>query len=121
LPSRQPIARLQDIVENIDRIERYTVSYDFDRFASDRQCQDAVERCLLRIAEAATKLGPLLESIAPDQRWSQIRGVGNILRHEYDNVDPTIIWEIIVSELASLKDAVATALQKMQTGQEGPA
>src|SRR5215210_6497172 len=56
LPSDKPILRLEDILENIARIERYTEPYNFERFAQDQQCQDAVERCLLRISEAAKSL-----------------------------------------------------------------
>jgi Protein of unknown function DUF86 len=53
LPSDKPLVRLYDILENIDRIRRYTENYTFARFADDSKCQDAVERCLLRISEAA--------------------------------------------------------------------
>jgi uncharacterized protein with HEPN domain len=53
LPSDKPLLRLYDILENVDRIRRYTERYNFDRFADDPKCQDAVERCLLRISEAA--------------------------------------------------------------------
>jgi uncharacterized protein with HEPN domain len=49
LPSDKPLVRLCDILENIDRIRRYTENYTFDRFAGDSKCQDAVERCLLRL------------------------------------------------------------------------
>jgi len=44
------------VLENIERIRAYTKSYTFDSFVSDPKCQDAVERCLLRISEAARKL-----------------------------------------------------------------
>ena len=56
MPSNVPIRRLEDILANIQRIERYTRGYDFQRFSKDQQCQDAVERCLARISEAAKKL-----------------------------------------------------------------
>jgi uncharacterized protein with HEPN domain len=114
LPSDNPILRLEDILENIDRIARYTQDYDFQLFARDQQCQDAVERCLLRIAEAARKLEGIVESIVPDQPWSDIRAVGNVLRHEYDDVDPVVIWKIVAADLPPLKQAVETAVKKLQ-------
>lgn len=39
------------------------------------------------------------ETLIPDQPWSDIRGIGNIIRHEYDSVDPLIIWNIINRDL----------------------
>jgi uncharacterized protein with HEPN domain len=89
LPSNNPILRLEDILANIELIQTYTHSYSYDAFAQDRKCQDAVERCLSRISEAASKLEGAIENIIPDQPWSQIRAVGNVLRHEYDRVNPS--------------------------------
>jgi len=116
LPSDKPILRLEDIVENIDRIERYTKVTRLRVSGSDLQCRDAVERCLLRISEAARKLQGVIESLAPSQPWSDIRAVGNVLRHEYDDVDPAIIWHIVTNDLQPLKQAVRDALQRLRAG-----
>jgi uncharacterized protein with HEPN domain len=82
---------LNDILENIHRIEDYTKGFDFEPFAADRLRQDAVERCLSRIAEAARKLQGLAEPLAPDQPWLEIRELGNLLRHEYERIDRGMI------------------------------
>jgi uncharacterized protein with HEPN domain len=110
LPSDRPILRFEDIIDNIERIEQYTTGLTFQEFQHDRQCRDAVERCLLRIAEAANKLTGLAEEMAPDQPWSSIRAVGNVLRHEYDEVDPATIWEIVTNHLRPLREAVAAII-----------
>ena len=90
MPSDKPLFRLADVLGNIERIRRYTENFTIDRFVSDPKCQDAVERCLLlRISEAARKLQGIAEILMPDQPWSGIRAVGNVLRHEYDTVNPT--------------------------------
>jgi uncharacterized protein with HEPN domain len=114
LPSDKPILRLEDILENIDRIARYTRDYDFQLFSQDQQCQDAVERCLLRIAEAARKLEGVVEAVAPDQPWPDIRAVGNVLRHQYDDIDPAVIWKIVATDLPRLEQAVEAAVKKLQ-------
>jgi uncharacterized protein with HEPN domain len=116
LPSDKPLLRLYDILENVDRIRRYTEHYNFDRFADDPKCQDAVERCLLRISEAARKLEGIVDPIAPDQPWSDVRAVGNVLRHEYDAVDPVVIWQIIEKDLAPLRRAVEEAIDILRDG-----
>jgi uncharacterized protein with HEPN domain len=114
LPSKNTILRLEDILENIGLIEEYTRDYSHQGFVLDRKTQDAVERCLLRISEAAKKLEGSVDVIVPDQPWSAIRAVGNVLRHDYDRVDPEIIWRIVSNDLSSLKRAVEETLSKLR-------
>jgi uncharacterized protein with HEPN domain len=114
LPSDKPARRLTDILENIDRIQSYTKDYSLERFAQDRQCRDAVERCLSRISEAAKKLEGLVESLAPDQPWSDIRDIGNLLRHEYDRLDLGMIWDIVTNDITPLRQSVDAALKALQ-------
>jgi uncharacterized protein with HEPN domain len=114
LPSKSPIRRLEDILENIALIKQYTRGFSHESFVQDRKTQDAVERCLMRISEAASKLESSAETLIPDQPWSEIRAVGNVLRHEYDSVDPLIIWNIADRDLESLRSSVEMALVKLQ-------
>ncbi len=111
MATNRPTARYRQIVEACETIEAYTQGYDRDRYLGDRKTQDAVERQLLKIAEAAARLDTLAEADLPDQPWRQIRGLGNRLRHEYDNVDGTLIWELIDGGgLDALRRAVASHL-----------
>ena len=48
---------LLDIIENADRVTRYTEGMDEQRLVADGKTWDAVERCLQRISEAAIRLG----------------------------------------------------------------
>lgn len=114
MPSSNPTSRLEDILANIELIQEYTRDYSYEAFADDRKCQDAVERCVTRISEAARKLSGSIESTIPNQPWSQIRSVGNVLRHEYDRVNPIFIWRIISQDLAPLKAAILSALDRLR-------
>ena len=108
----RPAARYRQIVEACETIQTYTDGYDLDRYLADRKTQDAVERQLLKIAEAAARLDTLAEADLPDQPWRQIRGLGNRLRHEYDNVDGALIWALIEGgDLDALRGAVAAVLE----------
>ena len=114
MPSKSPVRRFEDILDNIDLIKQYTRDFSHETFLQDRKTQDAVERCLMRISEAASKLENSAEALMPEQPWSEIRAVGNILRHEYDNVDPLIIWNIVGRDLESLRISVETALARLR-------
>jgi uncharacterized protein with HEPN domain len=114
LPSKNPILRLEDILGNIELIQAYTQNVSYDDFIRNRMCQDAVERCVSRISEAASKLEGSIEDLMPNQPWLQIRAVGNVLRHEYDRVNPIFIWRIVSEDLQSLKAAVQLALERLR-------
>jgi uncharacterized protein with HEPN domain len=93
LPSDKPARRLEDIIENVQAIQRYVAGMDVTAFKDDQKTYDAVERCLERISEAAAKLGALAPSLVPGQPWQEIRALGNRLRHEYDAIREDRLWD----------------------------
>jgi uncharacterized protein with HEPN domain len=92
VPSKDPIQRFEDILENIALIEEFTAATDLTAFTEDLKTSNAAERCLERISEAAKKLGALAEELCPAIPWSQVRAIGNLLRHEYDRIDVIRVW-----------------------------
>jgi uncharacterized protein with HEPN domain len=80
-------------------------------FAVDLKPSNAVERCLERISEAATKLEGQAETLCPEIPWPQVRALGNMLRHEYDRIDVVRIWLLIEDNLPPLKAAVESVLK----------
>jgi uncharacterized protein with HEPN domain len=66
VPSSDPVQRFSDIIENIDRIERFTMGMDFQSFAANEQTVLAVKYSLVVISEAATKLGDSAAELCPD-------------------------------------------------------
>ncbi len=118
LPSEKQIQRFADILENIDRIERFTTGLDADSLARNEQAFYAVLHALLIISEAARRLGNEAETLAPDQPWQSIRSLGNVLRHAYDGIDPSIIWKIVQDDLAGLRRAVEGVLAGRRLGEE---
>jgi uncharacterized protein with HEPN domain len=117
VPSKRPVDRLNDIIYNIDAIGRYTAGMTEEQFLADSKTFDATQHCLLRISEAAKKLGALAKELAPDQPWSNIRGIGNRLRHDYDKIDHYEIWRTVADDLAPLRDACQSAIARIHKGQ----
>ena len=76
--------------------------------------RDAVERCIERITEASVRVGPeRLARLAPDLPLHQVRGLGNILRHEYDRINPKLIWDTAKVDLPALRAGCEAALREM--------
>lgn len=110
MPSERQARRLEDIRDNITRIERFVVGLDYAGFEADEKVLFAVFHALLIISEAARKLGSEAEALAPDQPWPAIRALGNILRYQYDEVSATAVWAIVQDDLPRLKQSIDAAL-----------
>ena len=118
MPSSRPRQRFCDIVENIDAICEYTQGMSVDDYGANRLVRDAVERCFMRISEAATKLGTEAEALAPNQPWRQIRDLGNQIKHGYDGVDDKLIFNLIGERTDSLRADAIAAIAKLDTSHQ---
>ena len=113
LPSRDPRQRFVDIIANIDAIRHSTKGLNREQFLADADKYDVTERRLARISEASVKLGLLAEELLPDQPWSEIRGLGNWLRHDYPGIIRERIWETIRDNLGSLRADCEKAIHEL--------
>ena len=114
MPSSKVPRRLRDIIDNARAISRYTEGMDIRAFQQDDKTRDAVERCLERICEAAMKLGDMAVHLMSDQPWQKIRSLGNVLRHEYDVIQPDRVFEIVSNDVPALRAAAESALEKWE-------
>jgi uncharacterized protein with HEPN domain len=113
LPSERPLKRLQDIVENCDRIMHYTNGLRAQTYAPNTITVDAVERCLQRISEAAMKLGDYLDEAYPDVPWKKMRAMGNILRHRYEEVMAEITWQTATVEVPRFRTCALLEIERL--------
>lgn len=105
---------MADIIENAEWVEGYIAGMDRQTFEQDGRTRDAVERCLERICEAAHRLGERAEELMPGQPWSDIRGMGNRLRHAYDRVSLDIVWNTARDHLPALAAEARRALAHLR-------
>ncbi|HEX7774981.1 MAG TPA: HepT-like ribonuclease domain-containing protein [Parvibaculum sp.] len=110
MSSSDPLRRLNDIVEQIARIESHVAGMDLDAFCASTLTQDAVERCFERICEASRKIGAGLDAKYPEVDFPNLRKFGSILRHDYDDVDTDFIWHFVIRRLPLLKAAARAEL-----------
>ena len=112
MSSRGEALLLNDIIENADRIACYLQDLNLPLFEADPMRIDAVERCLMRLTEAAIRIGPeRMTQIAPDLPMRQVRGLGNRLRHAYELIDLRTIWDTTTTSIPALREACRAALE----------
>lgn len=80
---------LTEILAALDGIEKATAGKTLLDFQADWLLKHGVERGIEIISEASRHLPDEILVTAPEIPWKQIRGIGNVLRHEYHKVaDP---------------------------------
>jgi len=107
MPSSDPQRRVRDILNAVARIQAYIADIGgVDALMRDEYLhRDGVERQLLIIAEAAVKLRGQVETVEPGIDWDAIRGMGNVIRHNYDGIDDAVIRHVLTAELSRLSEA----------------
>ena len=103
---------LLDIQDNILLAREFIAGLSEEEFRDDRRSFYAVTRCLEIISEAARRLSPELRARHSALPWRAIMGVGNIYRHDYDNVVEAFVWRTVHQSLAPL---LATVLAELAT------
>ncbi len=100
---------LLDILEAARLAVGYVDGKNLDEFLNDTECQDAVIRRLEIIGEAARRVSEETRARFPHLPWNAMVGMRNLLIHEYDDVDLTIVWDAVRNNLPPL----TTELEKV--------
>ena len=113
---RDPRQHADDILRAIANIEADTLGVSFEKFAADRRVRQLVERNLEILSEASRRIPDHLKAVEPDVPWREIAGIGNVLRHEYGEVRPDVLWRVRIRRLATLKAAVERIVAHLGAG-----
>jgi predicted nucleotidyltransferase/uncharacterized protein with HEPN domain len=119
MPPRNPRQRLQDMLDAITFVETRAAGRTLDGYLADDLLRAAIERKVEIVSEASQRVPADLLDAHPDIPWAKIHGIGNILRHEYDDVYPAVIWTIAAEHMAPLRRAVEAMIAAVETAAKG--
>jgi uncharacterized protein with HEPN domain len=97
------LPRLTDIVEAIERNRHVLGNIPLEAFESDWQRQWLVERGVQIVSEASRHLPPKLKERHPEIPWRKVADIGDVLRHNYENVSAPVIWKLAQEDLGALE------------------
>ncbi len=106
---------LLEVEEAIRQIERrFTGIQKADDFiANDDGLDrlDGISMMLIVISENVRRIARIigndLDNHYPEIPWSDVKGIRNILAHDYFDIDPEEVYKICANDLAILKQALA--------------
>jgi uncharacterized protein with HEPN domain len=103
--------RLLHIERSIAAIAGYWHGKTLKDFDACEPLRAATERHLLIISEAVKHIPQSDKDGHPQIPWRDIAGIGNILRHGYDIVDPQRIWSVVTLDLPALDVAIGAIIK----------
>jgi len=105
---------LEDILQAIKQIERYTKGISAKKLKQNKLVIDAVIRNLEIIGEATKHLPAPVKKKYPDVEWKKIAGLRNILAHEYFGVDKDVLLDIIANKIPELKKEMSGIIKQIR-------
>ena len=102
---------LNDILEAIEKIEKYTKGLNFEDFSKNTMITDAVVRNFEIIGEAAKQIPPEIKKKQDQIPWKEMAGMRDKLSHDYSGVNIEILWKTAKKRVPTLKHLIAELLR----------
>ena len=102
-PDQQRLVRIWDYCTFIgNTVARFGPSWE--DFSDDPDYQQSIAFSILQIGELAGRLSDELRTeTTAEMDWSAIKGLRNIVVHEYGKVKLQVLWDIISEDIPKLK------------------
>ncbi len=100
---------LERIVECLTAIDAY-VSRAGKDWPADDMAVDAIAKRIEEIGEVAKRLSPAALGTMPDVNWRGVKGIREVIAHDYDEVDVDLLEGVVRDSLPGLRAAVNEAL-----------
>jgi len=103
-PDQRDTSYLWDMLEAVRQIFDFTRGVTFSEYSQNPMLYLAVERAIQIVGEAANRVSPGFQQAHPEIPWRKIVAQRNVLVHEYGDVDPALIWDLVREHLPRLAD-----------------
>jgi uncharacterized protein with HEPN domain len=101
---------LVNILEAVEKINSYASEFTTaEDLFNDSKSFDAILMNFIVIGEMVSKLTEQFITENPEIEWWKIKGLRNIVAHNYFGVDAEEIWQIIHTKIPELKQFIDNA------------
>ncbi|MDB9235803.1 HepT-like ribonuclease domain-containing protein [Halorubrum ezzemoulense] len=105
---------LDDILDGVEKIKRYTQEMTYEEFVDDPKTVDAVLRNFEVIGEAAKNVPEGIREEYDDVPWSEMAGMRDKLIHGYASVELQIVWTTIEKEISALETQIESVRDELE-------
>jgi uncharacterized protein with HEPN domain len=109
--SRKWKFRVRHILDAISGAHGYVTGQSLDDFRGDSKTVDAVLTKLIVIGEAAALVPTDVQDRHAEVPWRKLKGLRNVIVHQYDRVDVNIVWNVLHRDLPPLVPILERVLQ----------
>jgi uncharacterized protein with HEPN domain len=95
-------AYMLDMVLAARKVENFTGGISWEKFKADDLLQNAVMHQIQIIGEAARKISQQYKDSHPEIPWQMIIGMRNRLVHEYFDIIPERVWDVVENNIPEL-------------------
>jgi uncharacterized protein with HEPN domain len=106
------LSYLSDISESIKLAINYLEDITFENFEKNTALQDAVIRRIEIIGETSNRISKAVQDKYDYLPWSEMKGMRNLLIHEYDYIDLREVWNTVKNDLPALIKEIDKILNK---------
>lgn len=106
--------RLDHMIEACEEIIEFTKDMDAGVFYRDKKTCRSVERCFQILGEAAKHIPPEETEKMTGVPWRDIRGMRNIVVHEYDNIVDDVLWSTSQNDIPVLLEKLTGAKRAIE-------
>ncbi len=105
---------VKDILENIERAEKFTEGMGYEDFVDDEKTNFAVTRCVEIMGEAAKHIPESTRQQYPEIPWKDIAGMRDKVIHFYFGVNLERVWLVLKEDIPKIEPLIRRVLEDLQ-------
>lgn len=101
--------RIDHMIEVIDHLLQMVNGITENEYMLSVEKQYAVKYALIMLGEDAASVSDAIQNQFPNIPWRSIRGMRNMIAHDYIKTDDEIVFQTAVTDIAPLREQLLAA------------
>lgn len=104
----------EDILEYAKTSLEFIKDLTYEDFIKDKKAVFATIRALEVIGESSNRISNEIKEKYPNLPWIEMRGLRNRIVHNYDDIDYTIVWNVLKNEIPKLIEQINLIIDEIE-------